>query len=255
MCSECLNKIEEISYFIKKVTENQQTLKQHWNNGISDLENFYLSLKSRSNVKEEITEIPLDENKLKISFKNEADEKQPIIKVEEIIFEETYDHSSDDEILSLPIKAKKKRNTVKIKNKTTKLNSKKVKPVRTTTDTKTEKNIVTDSIEAKENMDSTKDDQITDIKFKCLTCFNLLDSKRDLVLHYKQEHGKNVVIDQTIQNCYSTIKKEGSVKYKCGKCSKVYIKKRDIRRHMIAHTENRPFVCNICGKSLFTLLY
>lgn len=92
-------------------------------------------------------------------------------------------------------------------------------------------------------------------KWKCLTCFQVFDKRYALRKHYKTEHYTNEVVCSNYDNSnFFVITTSGeALKYKCAICDKIFNSKKHVTRHFVSHVEERPFVCNICGKNLFPM--
>ncbi|XP_013200093.1 zinc finger protein 267 [Amyelois transitella] len=86
---------------------------------------------------------------------------------------------------------------------------------------------------------------------KCLTCFQILDTQTDLIKHYKSVHFKKKDNDKSFD--YSTQMCDKSTVYKCNMCSKEYSSKKNIHRHLIGHSDFRPYLCKICGRTYKTV--
>lgn len=89
-------------------------------------------------------------------------------------------------------------------------------------------------------------------KFECLTCFEKFENQTDLLHHYVNEHlnKESNENDQNKRERDYVIKcnENGDEMFVCVACEKMYVKKKNILRHLLSHMGKRPFVCKICGK-------
>ncbi|XP_045539761.1 zinc finger protein 567-like [Papilio machaon] len=83
---------------------------------------------------------------------------------------------------------------------------------------------------------------------KCLTCFKLFLTQTDLVKHYSKDHKNNKNKDAK-DNIYEIVTDDNNFKYKCRKCDKLFQSKVKINKHILCHTQERPFVCKLCGRT------
>ncbi|XP_052753062.1 zinc finger protein 33B-like [Galleria mellonella] len=217
LCPVCMEKVEDIYTFQKIITENQNTLISYFIKGQDDLNNFYIKIKNKIKLKGEICDIDNKENKLLNNSQITSNCKEIYntgIKIETIDsdVENSIYYSSEDELTLSSIKKAKEGDCTVIIEK--------------------------DKGDLNEN-------------FKCLMCFELLESKVDLLKHYNGHTNKETGRKSDIS--YSILSANGISIYKCNKCSKEYSHKKGINRHIAGHTEIRPFICKICGRTYKTV--
>ncbi|KAL4712496.1 hypothetical protein ACJJTC_007512 [Scirpophaga incertulas] len=89
-------------------------------------------------------------------------------------------------------------------------------------------------------------------KLKCLTCFEVCNSKALLLQHYNTIH----TIKSNPENVHNFKILKSSHKstiYQCNICCKEYDSKKSVIRHLLlGHTTERPFVCKLCGRTYKT---
>ncbi|XP_059051457.1 zinc finger protein 501-like [Achroia grisella] len=215
LCQMCLNKLEDIYIFRKMVSENQNLLINYLKTGTDELNKFYLKLKNGIDVKDS-GNMNYNENKLLNVSKltsNTNDIPNNNIKHEIIDnFDSSINYSSEDEISLSSLKKAKEENY----------------------NAKMEIN--------KSNLNE---------NFKCLMCMELVDSRGSLLWHYNKVHASKE--GSTISDVdYSILSSNGINVYKCNKCNKKYSNNKSINRHVVGHTESRPFICKICGRTYKT---
>lgn len=239
----CINKLEDIEAFSKKVITNQKMLYQLLNDGREKLESFYSLLNPKLSVKVEIIDesLSLDnkENEIKnMSFEHVCENTRNEENEEPVKSEQTYNqsfqYSSEDEVTL---------SSLKQKTETKSLSKRKAKCGKKCAKEKLSK--PQKEIQIKSEMNN----PITIIKnknHKCLTCSDLFTSQNELLKHYRKEHSSKK--DKDIMNSYTISEGKDILSYKCTKCDRVYDNLRAVKRHLEAHVKDRPFICKECGK-------
>lgn len=81
------------------------------------------------------------------------------------------------------------------------------------------------------------------IQYTCHVCAKTLKGKPALVEHLKTEHDMDNASDLE----HAGLKSSSSQTSMCFVCGKI-IKNINLQRHMMVHNEEKPFVCDLCGK-------
>lgn len=236
-----MNKIKELNEFCTIVKENEEKLQHHLENG--SLTDYFVNLirvKEENSINNTYNEeiIKYDgsrNNEIIIASINdqhceenvkEVFHKLEAVKEEELVnnsFNDSFYSSEEEDNVTLS-SIKEEKEQKKTENKINRKNP------------KTSKNNKSDK--CKENFIG---------QFNCLTCDEICESHEKLREHYKTSHTKKS--DNKTEPTYTEKVENGKTMYKCGSCEKVYAKKY-IKRHTYYHTNERPYVCKLCGKHL-----
>ncbi|CAH2099285.1 unnamed protein product [Euphydryas editha] len=242
ICYPCINKVQDIYKFHQTINQNELILQQKLNN--------ILSNKSKN-----VTDIK-QENELSVSKELKNKEKPGSdISVKSELMETSNDICSyyeDDNIPSNYVNNENSLNNLELEQNRIYMSHKDPKNVNTCD---VPLNILTENINL--ITDSTKVD--VSKRYKCLTCFEIFPNQRELLRHYQtielERYNKNniEIDDKTESVKYKPYESEnGTLMYKCERCSRKYLHKAFIERHIKSHIEKRPFLCKLCGKTYQT---
>ncbi|KAL0809979.1 hypothetical protein ABMA28_010823 [Loxostege sticticalis] len=215
ICEDCNNKTTLLCHFRKSVSENEKILHESLTKGCDELNKCLLSFQ-RETIKEE------DENSYTIHDEN--------------------DHANfeDDD---------------------GKENSKEIDSLSNFGDSfmKDDANELIDSKFREEPVYDTQNtvkdtNSVATFKFKCLTCFDSFESQNLLLAHYKTKHYEKPKEKNELKVVFDVETTPDGTIYKCTACSKVYGSKKSINRHVAeVHTDARPFLCKMCGRTYKTV--
>jgi uncharacterized C2H2 Zn-finger protein len=182
---------------------------QYLDTGTYELEQFYLSLRSKCDIKDENDIIDNKENESKNSTIENL--KTDTVSINE---NDNNDESSFDESLYI-----------------------------------NENNYKRKPSDEEYKMVTLDNHNVNIIKFKCLTCFAVLETQNSLLNHYNMEHNKKSKVKLEEDNYKIVTSSDGSVIFHCDICKKEYNSKKSIIRHIaLGHMNERPFLCKLCGK-------
>ncbi|CAH0403588.1 unnamed protein product [Chilo suppressalis] len=226
ICKSCSEKVDDIYNFHQKLIESEQLLLQYVQEGKTELEKLYLKIESKIKVKKEKDLTSTDstanvnngiEDKVKLETEVNSAESADItyIDVDDVSHDGAVNIDSDSSLHIIHVKEEK-------------YNAETMHP-----------DVVPVNI----------------TQFKCLTCFEMFNSQNVLLNHYNTEHHKKVKDQNTEDHFTLILSQDGySLLFKCSVCSKEYSNKKSVSRHyLLAHVNERPFVCKLCGRTYKTV--
>lgn len=238
LCKDCFKNVSQLIKFCLTLKENEDELQKYARNGL--LEDYYARITHNIFFKNEVeeSESPMDTFVVKVEDKSDYYEDYECLKCEEssIEFNETR-YSSDDETALSSIK-KENEIEITIKKDQMTLEEKpqisELKPI------------------GLENFKRKRKDEPKIFEFvkqfTCLSCLKQCENQSDLAKHYYAEHYNN----PSRPKQYTEYKFEEKITYSCDICGETFDLKKDIRKHVTSHSDERPLTCKICGKiSLF----
>ncbi|XP_049881499.1 zinc finger protein 287-like isoform X2 [Pectinophora gossypiella] len=248
VCVKCIEKVEDIYRFNKIVADNQKTLYTHMKKGTESLNLFYSNLQKYKLPVENINAKFIDVgNKEDDNIEEMNVEYLDVEYLEVEYLDDNFDYY-DNESEGYKKSVDQIKNGTKSKNKKQKTEAVDVKLTVKIENLEKEPQSASDTDNKEAKVLKTYNYQ-----FKCLTCFEILENRKALLTHYRTVHKPEttdkIEDDEDIEDF---IIKEGSNKYKCGKCNndKVFINKKTLCRHLKDnHKQNRPYICNLCGRT------
>lgn len=233
ICEECRKKIEDIHQFRERVMQNEIKLIHYLNN--NSLKSFFLQLANGVEVKDE--SIPKSNQMFKEEEESQDSNNFDVAYLAPHIITEIPQIRTVNELNLRNDKVLKKKSNPKTRikqkpsNKKTKSQNVNRKVIR-------------------------RDKYAEHDPNKCLTCFKLYDSSLDLSKHYKTDHsiepgGLKPENDIEMTDKYTLHSQDGQKAfYKCNSCGDSKEDLEDIKKHVIQHKYERPFICKLCGKYL-----
>lgn len=212
------------------VNQNESLLQEHLINNTLNI--LFQTLEDCKDNKDDIDnkENIVNDEKVNVGGVYDNDEANFIIK-DEISSPDEHIYSSDELTLST-IKSLKDKPQIK-KKKYTKKGKEKETLKKENLKNGTDKFLFPDGTPEDEK------------QWKCLTCFQLFNKRSYLREHYKQHY---LVKNKDLNNFKKDVHEDSSNSYKCGKCDREFENKQLFTQHKVSHQDDRPFVCNLCGK-------
>lgn len=85
------------------------------------------------------------------------------------------------------------------------------------------------------------------IRYKCNMCEKEYNRRYAMNLHMREQHG--VILNPGIVKKVEEVKQDI---YTCETCQKTFIKRYKYKEHLQIHSDEKPFLCNLCGQSFKT---